>query len=315
MQRYIVTRLFLAIVIAVGVTVVAFASIQLIPADVVDVTLGIRSDPEAAAALRHKLGLDQPPVEQYFRWLARLAHGDLGTSLNTGRPVMETLRQRLPVTLELALLATCVAMGLGVPAGIVAAVKQYSMADKVSTAASMLGLSTPDFWLATLLILVFSVTWRLFPPGGLLPSLWEDPLGNLARMAMPALSIGLPSAAVYFRMMRSSMLEVIRSDYMLTAYSKGLTERRVVLVHALKNAIVPVVTVTGLEMTWMLGGAFIVETIFSLPGLGRSTVQAIYERDYTVLQGCLLVFSLVVVVMSVLVDLVYATLDPRIRYE
>jgi peptide/nickel transport system permease protein len=315
MQRYIITRLLLAIVIAFGVTVVAFASIQLIPADVVDIMLGTRRDPEVAAALRHKLGLDQPPIQQYFRWLARLAQGNLGSSLNTGQPVMGILRQRMPVTLELAFLATSVATLIGIPAGITAAVRQYSTVDKVSTAAAIFGLSVPDFWLATLLILAFSVTWRLFPPGGLLPSLWEDPVGNLKRMAMPALSMGLPSAAVYFRLMRSSMLEVIRSDYMLTAYSKGLTERRVVLVHAVKNAIIPVVTATGLEMTWMLGGAFIVETIFSLPGLGRSTVQAIYERDYTVLQGSLLVFALVVVGISVLTDLAYAALDPRIRYE
>lgn len=315
MQRYLVTRLFLAIFIAFGVTVVAFVSIQFIPADVVDIMLGQRKTPETAAALRHKLGLDQPPIEQYFRWFGGLLRGDLGESLRTGLPVMEVLRQRLPVTLELALLATLIGMGIGVPAGIVAAIRQYSIADQVSTAVSMLGLSTPDFWLATLLVLAFSVTWRLLPPGGLLPSLLDDPVGNLKRMAMPALAMGLPAAAVFFRMTRSSMLEEIRSDYMLTAYSKGLGERRAILGHALKNAIIPVVTVTGLEITWMLGGSFIIETIFSLPGLGRATVQAIYQRDYTVLQGCLLVYSLVVVVISVGIDVIYAALDPRIRYD
>ncbi len=315
MQAYLARRLLLAVFVMFGVTIIAFASMQFIPADVVDIILGKRSTPQAEAALRHNLGLDQPPVQQYVRWLGRLLRGDLAISLRTREPIGDLLRQRLPVTLELALLATLVAIAVGIPTGIIAAVRQYSAADQVSTVVSMIGLSTPDFWLATLLILGLSVTWKVLPPGGLLPSFLDDPVGNLKRMFMPVLSMGLPSAAIYFRMMRSSMLEVIRSDYMVTAYSKGLTERRAILVHALKNAIIPVVTVTGLELTYLLGGSFIIESIFSLPGLGRATVQAIYQRDYTVLQTCLLVYSSMVVIISIGVDFIYAWLDPRIRFD
>lgn len=315
MQAYLARRLLLAVFVMFGVTIIAFASMQFIPADVVDLILGKRSTPQAEAALRHNLGLDQPPVQQYVRWLGRLLRGDLAISLRTREPIGDLLRQRLPVTLELALLATLVAIAVGIPTGIIAAVRQYSAADQVSTVVSMIGLSTPDFWLATLLILGLSVTWKVLPPGGLLPSFLDDPVGNLKRMFMPVLSMGLPSAAIYFRMMRSSMLEVIRSDYMMTAYSKGLTERRAILVHALKNAIIPVVTVTGLELTYLLGGSFIIESIFSLPGLGRATVQAIYQRDYTVLQTCLLVYSSMVVIISIGVDFIYAWLDPRIRFD
>jgi peptide/nickel transport system permease protein len=315
MQAYLARRLFLAVFVIFGVTIIAFATVHFIPADVVDLILGKRSTPQAEAALRHNLGLDQPPVQQYMRWVGRLLQGDLGLSLRTREPIADMLRQRLPVTLELAFLATLVAVCVGIPTGIIAAVRQYSVADQASTVISMIGLSTPDFWLATLLILALSVTWKLLPPGGLLPSLFDDPIENLKRMFMPVLSMGLPSGAIYFRMMRSSMLEVIRSDYMVTAYSKGLAERRAILVHGLKNALIPVITVTGLEVTYLLGGSFIIESIFSLPGLGRATVQAIYERDYTVLQACLLTYSFMVVVISIGVDFVYSWLDPRIRFD
>jgi len=179
----------------------------------------------------------------------------------------------------------------------------------------MLGLSIPDFWLATMLILVFSVTWKLMPPGGLWVSPQVDLGLNLKRILMPALSMGLPAAAIYFRITRSSMLEVIRSDYIVTAYSKGAREMRVIFQHALKNALIPVVTMSSLDFTYMLGGSFIIETIFSLPGLGRITLEAIYERDYILLQGCLLVYAIMVVLVNILLDVIYVWLDPRIRLE
>jgi peptide/nickel transport system permease protein len=314
-QQYLARRLLVGVLLILAVSAAVFASMQFIPADAVDIMLGMGRTPEAAMALRHRLGLDQPPIQRYIGWLAGLLRGDLGQSLITEEPVAAMIRQRLPVTIELAVLATLIAVVIGVPAGIIAAVRQYSIADQVSTALSLVGLALPNFWLGTLLILVFSITWRLLPPGGVLPRVSEDLSANLKRMLMPALSMGLPSAAVYFRMTRSSMLEVIRSDYMMTAYSKGVTERRAVVIHALKNALIPVVTVGGLQITWMLGGSFIIESIFSLPGLGIATVGAIFKRDYTVLQGCVLVYSLAVVVVSIGVDLAYAWLDPRIRYE
>jgi len=315
MWTYLVRRLLGSMLVLLGVTVIAFAAVAFIPADAVDALLGAHSTPEAEAAMRHRLGLDRPLWEQYLGWFGGLLRGDLGKSLNSEQPVTEMLRQRFPVTLELAFLACVISIVVGVPAGLVAATRQYSLGDKVSTGISMLGLSIPDFWLATLLILLFSVAWQLLPPGGRLSSLWEDPAENLRRLAMPALAIGLPSAAVYFRMTRSAMLEVIKSPYIVTAYSKGLRERQVIVVHALKNALIPVVTVGALEISWMLGGSFIIETIFSLPGLGRATVQAIYDRDFVVLQGCLLVYGAVVVGMSTAADFIYGWLDPRIRRD
>jgi peptide/nickel transport system permease protein len=315
MRAFIVRRLVMSVLVMLGTTMVAFAAVRAVPADVVDLILGRRKTPELEAALRHRLGLDVAPVEQYARWLAGVVRGDLGHSLRTDQPVSELLRQRLPVTIELALLASVVSLAVGLPTGVIAAIRQYSLADKAATVASMLGISIPDFWLATLLIMVFSVGYGLLPSAGALPSFSEDLLGNLKRMILPALALGLPITAAYFRMMRSAMLEVIRSDYITTAFSKGLTERRVIARHALKNALIPVVTVVGLEATWMLGGSFIIETIFSLPGLGRATIQAIQMRDLTVLQGCLLVYSLLVVGMAIVVDLVYGWLDPRIRFD
>ncbi|MBN1317135.1 MAG: ABC transporter permease [Anaerolineales bacterium] len=314
MRTYLIRRLLLSALFVLTTTVIAFASIQFVPADVVNLILGKRETPEARAALEHRLGLDQPPVKQYFRWLGGVLCGDLGQSLRTQEVVTDMLRQRLPVTIELALLSILVAMGIGIPAGLIAAIRQYSFIDRVSTVISMLGVSMPHFWMATLMILGFSVTWMILPPAGILPSLFENPLGNLKRMVMPSLAIGLPTTAVFFRMTRSSMLEVIHSGYITTAHSKGLNERKVILGHALKNAIIPVITVLGLEFTWMLGGSFVIETIFTLPGLGRLIVNAIRMRDFTVLQGGLLVYSLLVAAISLLIDLAYAWLDPRIRY-
>ena len=315
MPSYLAKRLMVSLVVIFGVTLVAFLAIQFLPSDVVDIMLGLRKTPESAAALRAELGLDRPPVEQYLTWMGRILRGDLGISIRSGEPITDVMRQRLPVTIELALLASIIAILIGVPAGIIAAVRQYSKVDQVSTVFSMLGLSIPDFWLATMLILLFSVTWKLMPPGGLWVSPQVDLGQNLKRILMPALSMGLPSAAIYFRITRSSMLEVIRSDFIVTAYSKGARESRVIFQHALKNAFIPVVTMSSLDFTYLLGGSFIIETIFSLPGLGRATLESIYERDFILLQGCLLVYAIMVVLVNILLDLVYVWLDPRIRLE
>ena len=315
MQRYLLKRVALSIVAILGVSVLAFSAIRIIPGDVVDVMLGLEKTPEAEVALRHRLGLDRPPFEQYLSWMGRVLQGDMGKSLFSQEPIIDLLRQRMPVTLELVFLTTLVSILIGIPSGIIAAIRQYSIADHLSTLVSMIGLSMPDFWLATLLILLFSVTWKLLPPGGLWVSPFEDLGANLRRAFMPCLAMGLPGAAVYFRITRSSMLEVVRATYMVTAYSKGLTERKAILVHALKNALIPVVTVCSMQVTWLLGGLFIIETIFSLPGMGRATVTAIYKRDYIVLQGSLLAYAAIVIIISLCLDVVYAWLDPRIRYE
>jgi peptide/nickel transport system permease protein len=315
MQRYLAQRLSVSLVVIFGVTLVAFLAIQFIPADAVDLMLGLRKTPESEAALREKLGLDKPPVEQYFTWMGKILQGDLGNSIRSDQPISEAIQRKLPVTLELAVLASFVAIIIGIPGGIIAAVRQYSTTDQVSTVISMIGLSIPDFWLATLLILLFSVTWKLMPPGGLWVGPFEDLGQNLKRLLMPVLSMGLPAAAIYFRITRSSMLEVIRSDYMVTAYSKGVKERRAIFTHALKNALIPVVTMSSMEFTYLLGGSFIIESIFSLPGLGRITLEAIYERDYILLQGCLLVYATMVVTVYIFTDLLYVWLDPRIRLD
>jgi peptide/nickel transport system permease protein len=315
MSEYLIRRLIVALLTIFVVSLLAFSSIQFIPGDVVHLALGQHASGEAAEVLRHELGLDRPLAEQYLGWLTRLLRGNLGLSMRTREPVMDAIRQRLPVTIELALLATLVAVLVGIPTGIIAAVRQYSAIDQISTVGALIGLSIPDFWLATLLMLFFSLNLKLLPAGGAVPGLLEDPVGNLKRMIMPALALGLPSASVYFRMMRSALLEVVNSDYIRTAYSKGLGERRTIIVHGLKNALIPVVTVGGLEVAWMLGGSFILETIFSLPGLGRATIKAIFDRDFTMLQGSLLVYSGIVIGLSIAVDLLYVYLDPRIRLE
>jgi peptide/nickel transport system permease protein len=315
MSQYLIRRLIVAILTIFVVSILAFSSMQFIPGDAVLLALGQHRSEEAVEVLRHELGLDRPLVEQYIRWLTRLLHGNLGLSMRSREPVVDAIRQRLPVTIELALLATLISVLVGLPAGIVAAVRQYSVVDQISTVGALLGLSVPDFWLATLLMLLFTLRFRLLPAGGAVPSIFQDPAGNIKRMIMPALALGLPSASVYFRMMRSALLEVVNSDYMLTAYSKGLRERRAVVVHGLKNALIPVVTVGGLEVAWMLGGSFILETIFSLPGLGRATIKAIFDRDFTMLQGSLLVYSGIVIGLSIAIDLLYVYLDPRIRLE
>jgi len=305
----------LAIVSVWTISVLAFASVHFIPGDVVTLAFGLHPSEEAMAATRHQLGLDQPAPVQYFRWLGRLLQGNLGLSLRTQEPIAAALRQRVPVTIELAIFAVLLAIAIGVPSGILAAVRQYTIVDQIATFASLVGFSVPDFWLATLLILVLTSGLGWLPAGGVLPSILEDPAGNLKRMLMPALALGLPSAAVYFRMMRSSMLEVVGSEYMRTAYSKGLGERAAIMGHALKNALIPVITLGGLAASWMLGGSFIIETIFNLPGLGRATVKAIYDRDFTMLQGSLLVYATFVVGLAIAVDILYVWLDPRIRYE
>lgn len=317
MLRYLTRRLLLSILVILGVTLIAFICIEFVPGDVVDFMLGDKGDlnPEASAALRHELGLDRPAYVRYLVWLGNILQGDLGNSLRSKEPINGLMRQRLPVTIELAFLANLVAVLIGIPAGVVAAIRQYKISDRVSSFIALLGISTPSFWLATMLIMVFSLALKLMPPGGELPAFTDDPWGNLKRMAMPALSLGLPAAAVYFRMTRSSMLEVVHSDYIRTAISKGLSEKQTILWHALKNALIPVVTMSSLEITHLLGGSFIIESIFSLPGMGRATLDSIFKRDYMQLQGSMLAYSIIVVLISVILDVSYAMIDPRIRFD
>jgi peptide/nickel transport system permease protein len=264
--------------------------------------------------LRAKLGLDRPIHVQYTAWLGRLARGDLGESLWTRRPVVEELARRLPVSLELGVLALVFAILLAVPVGIFAAVRQDTLADYTARSLAILGLSMPGFWIATLVLLMPAIWWGWIPRRPFV-EFTRDPWAHVSNFLLPAAILGVASAAGIMRLTRAMLLEVLRQDYVRTAWAKGLRERTVVLKHSLKNALIPVVTVLGLQVSAILGGTVIFETIFGLPGMGRFLFDAINQRDYPVIQGVNLVIVSVVVALNLVVDALYALLDPRIRYS
>jgi peptide/nickel transport system permease protein len=313
MIRYIVRRILALIVVLFGISIVVFLLVHLVPGDVVSVLLGPRTSPQARAALRKIFGLDEPLYVQYLHWLGAVLRGNFGTSLRTGQPVLGQIIDRFGVTLELTGLALLLALMIGIPAGILGAVKQYSRIDYVVTIFALAGLSIPEFLLATLLILLLSLEWRFLPPSGYVP-FREDPLQNLKLMIMPAIALGLGSASYITRMTRSSVLETLRQDYIRTAYAKGLRGLAIVIGHALKNALIPIVTVIGIQLGYLLGGAVIIEAIFAVPGVGRYALDGINMRDYPVVQGTVLFVTIVFVTINLVVDILYAYLDPRIRY-
>lgn len=288
--------------------------LHLIPGDPVSIMLGDYATPEAKEALRTELGLDQPLSVQYVRWLGDALQGDLGRSLRTNQPVLEAVTERLPVTIELSLLALVAAMIIGLPAGILAAVRRNSSLDIASTSLALLGISIPNFFLGIMLILIFSLWLRWLPPGGYVP-LVEDPLQNLKLMIMPAFTLGASFAGIVARMTRASLLEVLGADYVRTARSKGLSGYWVIVKHALKNSLLPVVTVVGLQAGALLGGAILTETVFALPGIGRLVVDNIFARDFPVVQGVILFIVLFRILSNLVTDLLYAFLDPRISYS
>jgi peptide/nickel transport system permease protein len=310
--RYIIRRLLGLVIVLFGISIVVFLLVHLVPGDVVAVLLGPRTDPQAAAALRKLFGLDQPLYVQYLNWLGDVLRGDFGTSLRTGRPVLGSIIDRFGVTLELTGLALLLALVIGIPAGIIGAVKQYSKTDYLVTVFALAGLSIPEFLLATLLILLLSLEWRFLPPSGYVP-LTEDPIQNLKLMIMPAFALGLGAASYITRMTRSSVLETLRQDYIRTAYAKGLRGAPIIIRHALSNALIPIVTVIGIQLGYLLGGAVIIEAIFAVPGVGRFALDGINMRDYPVVQGTVLFVTIVFVIVNLVVDILYAYLDPRIR--
>ena len=312
MFRFVVRRLVLSIPILLLVSIMVFGLIHLIPGDPARVILGQEATPEAIAGLRHELGLDRPLIVQYLTWLGNVLRGDLGRSLADRSPVIEQIKLRLPVTLELTIGTFIVALLIALPAGILSATRRGSVVDYASTLVALGGLSIPSFWLAIMFILFFAVRLRWLPASGYVP-FTEDPRANLAAMIMPMVATGIRESAALTRMLRSSMLEVLSADYVRTARSKGLSEWLVVIRHALRNALVPVVTSAGLLLAGLLGGLVITETIFAIPGFGRLIVEAIYQRDFVTVQGAVLVSALLVVVVNLIVDLIYALIDPRIR--
>jgi peptide/nickel transport system permease protein len=315
MGRYVAVRLYAMGLTLAGLTVLVFFMLRLIPGTVVEQMIGADAvvSPEMVAELRRFFGLDQPWYTQYAAWISRLAQGDLGTSWRTGKPVLELIAERLPVTIELTTLAVLFALLIGIPAGVVSAVRREGPLDNAARVGALVGLSVPVFWQGTMLILFFSLYLRWMPPL-MWVDFWVDPRRNLTIMLLPALCLGTASAANVARLTRACMLEVLRSEYIRTAAAKGLADRSVVLKHAFRNALIPVVTVAGLQMGILLGGTVVVEEVFTLPGVGRLVLWSIYQRDYPLTQSVILFIAFMFMTINLAVDLLYAYLDPRIRY-
>lgn len=311
MGKYVVKRLLMLLPVLAVVGTVAFLLIHLIPGDPTAVMLGTEATPQAVAELRRELGLDRPVVVQFAEWALRTLTGDLGQSIFQAKPVTELVFGALTPTLTLTSVALLVSILVGIPAGVVAALRRGSLVDLLVMLQALAGLSLPSFWLGLNLIYLFSVKLKWFPTGGYAP-LTE---GGLKYLVLPGLSLGLIQAALIARMTRSAMLEVLRLDYVRTAMAKGLPYRTVVLKHALRNAFIPVLTVIGTSVGVMLGGAVVIETVFSMPGVGRLVVTAVKRRDFPVVQGAMLLVATISVMVNLVVDLLYAWLDPRIRYS
>ena len=314
MTLYVMRRLAGVVPVLLLVAVASFLLVHLVPGDPAMVMLGSDATPQQIQALRTQMGLDRSLPEQFALWVGEVLHGNLGESFFLGRPVTQALVERLPATLQLALLSLVFSLLIGVPAGILAAVRQNTRWDQLVMVTAIGGISIPSFWLGLALILVFSVQFGWLPSGGYTP-LWEDLRQGLRVLILPAISLGFMQAALIARMTRSSMLDVLRQDYVRTAKAKGLHWRRVMLRHALMNAMIPVVTTVGTAFGVLLGGAVIVEIVFTYPGLGRLVVLAVQRRDYPLVQGALLLTSVIYVAVNLAVDLLYSVFDPRITYE
>ncbi len=313
LRRYVGKRLLVAVPSLLIATVIVFTLPRLIPGDVVELMLAERAYRQDVEALRAHLGLDRPLVVQYVEWLGRVVRGDLGESLWTRRPVLHEIGQRLPLTLELAALALGLALLIAIPVGVLAAARQDSAADFVARSAAVLDLSVPGFWLATLLIVLPAIWWGWRPVSELV-DFRADPLGHLSQMLLPATILGIAASAALMRLTRGMLLEVLRQDYVRTAWAKGLGEMVIVLKHGLRNAVIPVVTLLGTQLPQVIGGTVVIETVFGLPGMSRFLFDAINQRDYPVIQGVNLVVVTTVVLVNLVVDALYAVLDPRIRY-
>ncbi len=303
---YVLRRLTLVIPTLIGVSVAVFAMVRFIPGDPALAMAGPHATPQYVEQVRRQLGLDDPLYIQYWKFLGALLQGDLGRSTRTGRPVTIELGDKFPHTVELTMASLLIATLLGLPAGIISATKRYSIFDNLSMLIALLGVSMPVFWLGLMLMLLFSVSLGWLPSSG---------RGTLLHLVLPAMTLGASSMAFVARITRSSMLEVLRQDYVTTARAKGLRERRVIYQHALKNSLIPVITVLGLQLGILLGGAVLTETVFAWPGVGRLMVDSIQARDYPVVQGAVLLLAVSFVLVNLLVDISYAFLDPRIKYN
>ena len=306
MRNYIIKRFFLFFPVIIGVLTLVFLIIHLIPGDPVELMLGENAQISDKEKLRTDLGLNKPIIDQYFTFMINAFKGDLGRSIHSQKPVFATILERFPATLELTLCAILAAVLISIPLGIIAAYRQYSIFDNGSMFLSLLGISIPNFWLGPLLIILFSVMLGWLPVAG---------RGGISHIILPSITLGTALSSILSRMTRSSMLDSLKEEYVTTARAKGLSENTVVIKHALSNAMIPIITIVGLQSGALLSGAIITETIFSWPGIGRLTIQAINTRDYPLLQGCILIISLSYVVVNLITDILYAYFDPRIKYE
>jgi peptide/nickel transport system permease protein len=297
------------------VTVLTFLFIRLIPGDAIAARLGTSTalSPEQLASLRAYFGLDQPLHQQYWNWLTSMLRGDFGYSIRTGRPVLVEITERLPATLELAAAATLIAVAIGLPLGLLSAMRPRSRIDVLARIGGLIGLSLPSFWLGTLIIVFFSLYLRWLPNTGGFVDFVHDPLRNIELIVLPAVTLGVALAAATMRMTRSAMLDVLSADYVRTAWAKGLRRSLIVRRHVLKNGLIVVVTLLGIQVGQLLGGAVVVEEIFSIPGVGRMLLAAIVQRDYALVQGGVLAIAILFVALNIVVDVLYGYLDPRIR--
>ncbi|MCO5220729.1 MAG: ABC transporter permease [Thermomicrobiales bacterium] len=314
MPRWVAIRILSTIPTLVGVAILVFLLVRFIPGTVVEQILGAQFDISQGQidALRAYFGLDQPLYRQFWTWASGILQGDFGTSWRLGVSVRSLIWSRLPVTLELAFLSLIVALAIALPAGIISALRRGTAVDAGVRAVSLLGLSLPEFWLGTLFVLLSSRYFGWSPAARYVP-FREDPVQNLASMAFPALTLGLVLAANLSRMTRSALLDVMSRDYIRTARAKGLSEHRVLTRHALRTAVIPIMTVVGLQVGYLLGGVVVIEQVFTIPGMGRLAVNAIQQRDYPLVQGVILVSALLFIFVNLVVDLLYAVLDPRAR--
>jgi len=309
---FLVQRAAISVVTLFVISMIVFTGVRMIPGDPARVMAGNEADEAGLEEIRQKYGLGDPIAFQYLRWLGLAVRFDLGESIRTRESVVKIVASKLPITIELAFLSLLVAVGIAIPAGVLAAVRRNTVWDVLTSGASLGGVSIPNFWLGIMLILFFSVRLGWLPASGFVP-LWESPLANLQRMLMPAFVLGTALAAVLMRQTRNSMIEVMSADYIRTAYSKGLAGRVVVFRHAIRNSLIPVVTILGLQMGALMSGAVVTEQIFVVPGFGRLIVEAVFTRDYPLVQGVVLITASSYVLINLLVDVSYSLLDPRIR--
>jgi peptide/nickel transport system permease protein len=310
--EFLVRRAFISAITLFVASIIVFTGVRMIPGDPARVLAGNDADDAGLAEIRAKYGLNDAIPIQYARWMGLALRGDLGESIRTRQSVASTVAQKLPITLELAGLAVLIALAIAIPTGVFAAVRRNTAWDVAASSMSLCGVSVPNFWLGIMLILFFSVRLGWLPASGFVPW-WEDPVANLERMVMPALVLGTALAAVLMRQTRNAMIEVLSTDYIRTARAKGLAEKAVVFRHAIRNGLIPIVTILGLQMGALIGGAVVTEQIFVVPGFGRLIVEAVFTRDYPVVQGVVLITASSYVLINLLVDLSYTVLNPRIR--